>query len=648
MSPSVSRSLDCILYHQYLRGDSHSSNTSLDSLVDFQDPQILEQDDSSGDDEQRAYHWDLQATSKNLEPALSYISRKLNQENLSIALIVSDHSPFVIPVWPLPRKSQLILARIIRKACKKFDLRANWMTSLSVLSKRAISQVLDTYQPDSYIVRRSIIQHQVIFTEEGLTLLSIDHIYTFKQLMCTLSKPDWVSDHARQACLNSCVNLLHRIRGIYTGKPASQAYIARVYPEIPFYSEILDEVCCAYNSTYCTATIYDVASQPDIPAILADSPIDIAELPASRSSTPFPYYSQEPQQLEEQRNEDLVSPISNADLSTIGSWDAYSTTAVVSSAQLHKQLFSADSLSPRSVTYPIVRPPTSPPSAEYAAPSTPLPSSPPPRHPLHVHKRSLSPTTTLPPASPPPPYPPPRAPGHVGPRASHTRSTSLADRFPLPPPRAASRADSPLPPLLPSTIFTDEPESATTATADPQTFSPVPIVQQAPGQHKPLLRSPPRTPEPSDPQTITATADVSSAEGDEGFVDAAVPEWEGHYEEEEDEEEEDEDEDEEEPADEDYDDDEEEDIDDETRHTLFSLGLSIKDAAAAPSSAPRDRKSSWDEILQSPAAYIESWSSGVIQESESGDGGVWGGFDAVGKRKGEGEGDGDGNLVRCF
>lgn len=212
-------------------------------------------------------NWDLPATCTSDIPAYQYISSKLHQRELSVALIISAQEPYVIPVWPLPRKSQVILAQIIRKAVKKFNLPPSWLTALAAASNKSLPKIFETHQPDSYVVRRSIVQHEVVFSEEGLTLLTIDHVHTFKQLLCTLSKKDWVP-HAREVCLSSCVHLLHRINEIYTDPQVSGGYLKRVYKELAYKKESWQEVTSAYNVNYCTASIKDLTTlEPDFTAL---------------------------------------------------------------------------------------------------------------------------------------------------------------------------------------------------------------------------------------------------------------------------------------------------------------------------------------------------------------------------------------------
>jgi len=309
-----------------------------------------------------SFSWDLQTTCRPTLPAFQYISRKLAERELSVALIISEHEPFVIPVWPVARKVQFILAKVVRKACARYDLSPSWLTALAAHShKRDLPRVFDQYRPDSYPVRRSIVQNEVIFSEEGLTLLSIDHIYTFKQLLCTLSKKDWVP-HAREVCLSSCVHLLHRINEVYTDPKVSRGYIARVYKNIDYHRGSWEEVNSAYSLNYCSASIKDVTMlEPDYTA-LSDIALNWEHDSNSPEATELPDTSTPRQRSS---SEDFISPIATVDLSTLGSWS--------------KELLPSDDIiSPLTLTYPGIKPPSSVPESPLKyrttwSPAIPLP-----------------------------------------------------------------------------------------------------------------------------------------------------------------------------------------------------------------------------------------------------------------------------------
>ena len=287
-----------------------------------------------------SFHWDLRSACRPMLPAFQYISHKLSLHQLSVALIISEHEPYLIPVWPLPRKSQLILAKIVRKACKKFALRPSWLTAAASVSNKNLPKIFEAYQPDSYIVRRSIVQNDIIFSDEGLTLLSMDNIYTFKQLLCTLSKSDWVA-YSRDSCLSSCVHLLQRINEVYTDPKLSKEYLARVYSEVEFKQEAFEEVTCAFSTNYCTASIRDVTMlEPDYTALTGNA-LDWEsddEEGAVAAELPDTSITADPSS-----DSDLISSLATVDLSTLDSWETEAPPP-------------ADTMSPsKRVKYPPIR-----------------------------------------------------------------------------------------------------------------------------------------------------------------------------------------------------------------------------------------------------------------------------------------------------
>lgn len=116
-------------------------------------------------------------------------------------------------------------------------------------AKQNAKEIFGAQSPESYLVRRSLIQHEIIFGGEGLTLLTIDHVYTFKHLLRVLSINNSVFP-SRSLYLSSCTELLHRINTIYTGHKPFKGYFFRVYDDIAIDRETLDEVYDAYNTKY--------------------------------------------------------------------------------------------------------------------------------------------------------------------------------------------------------------------------------------------------------------------------------------------------------------------------------------------------------------------------------------------------------------
>ena len=329
----LSPCLDNLLYHQYLKGDTQSldDESTLSNAATCQAPRPSRQ--------QSHFHWDLQSTCKHMIPAFNYISHNLAEQGLQVALIISEHGPYLIPVWHLPRKSQIAFTRIVRRACARYKIVPGWMTAIaSVSSKKDLHKIFEAYKPDAYLIRRSILQNQIIYTTEGLTLLSIDHVYTLKQLLCTLSKKQWIS-YSRQVCLSSCAHLLHRINTIYKGTKFSKGYMNRVYKEIPLKEAALDEVMTEYNLSFSAASIRDVPSELNFG--------DFSNEKRGQGLAGSVTESQDSCLTRDERSNQLVSPLADVDLTTLDSWEPETTKVKI--------------VSPVTVSYPSICPPSIPP-----------------------------------------------------------------------------------------------------------------------------------------------------------------------------------------------------------------------------------------------------------------------------------------------
>lgn len=242
------------------------------------------------------HHWDTQATFIPMFPALRYISRKLIARKLYIALIVTDYGQNIMPAWPIPRSSQIIFTKIVTKACQKFRFGASWMNTLaSTAGKRGSSKnVFDISRFDPYLIHRSLVQHEVIFGSEGLTLLSVDHIYTFKHFVGVLSRINWVP-LSRVVCLTACIELLHRINSVYTGQKPLKGYFLRIYKDIEINADTLAEICKEYDAKHGSKLDSQAAESPpkDIDAselnpipLRTDSPTIAEEFPIPQTKSP--------------------------------------------------------------------------------------------------------------------------------------------------------------------------------------------------------------------------------------------------------------------------------------------------------------------------------------------------------------------------
>lgn len=193
------------------------------------------------------FNFDSESVTASIIPALDYISSKLQQRMMHVTLLVGRGKPYptgkpsdlmVIPITPLDSQLWKILYRTIEKGARKFSLSQSWTD--------ALSRSQHERHANEYLVQQSIMQNEVIFSSEGLTLLNMDRIYTFKRRLCILS----YRDHAPDSYVASCVELLHRTIADFQGRPFSKAFFHRVYEQLDVNDALLSEVADAYKAKY--------------------------------------------------------------------------------------------------------------------------------------------------------------------------------------------------------------------------------------------------------------------------------------------------------------------------------------------------------------------------------------------------------------
>lgn len=198
-------------------------------------------------------HGDSDAITASIIPALEYISSKLQQKHLHVTLLVGRGAPFpsspssnqmmVIPVASLDESDRNLLHRVISKAARKFGLGSGWADALSQSQYERHAQL--------YLIQQSIRQNEVLFSDEGLTLLSMDRIYTFKRRLCILSHQySSMSDADAEPYIASCVQLLHRTIADFQGRPFSKAFFHRIYEQLNVHDDLLAQVGRAYQAEH--------------------------------------------------------------------------------------------------------------------------------------------------------------------------------------------------------------------------------------------------------------------------------------------------------------------------------------------------------------------------------------------------------------
>ncbi|KAL4889185.1 hypothetical protein BDV59DRAFT_187073 [Aspergillus ambiguus] len=213
-----------------------------------------------------SFNFDSETLPPSILPALEYISSKLQQKMMHVTLLVGRGKPYptgqpsdlmVIPVTPLDAPGTRTLFRAVAKGAAKFSLGQSWTDAL------ARSQYERT--ANEYLMHQSILQNEVVFSREGLTLLNVDRIYTFKRRLCILSHCASAPDDTYIA---SCVQLLHRTIQDFQGRPFSKAFFHRVYEQLDVRDNLLARVAAAYKKEFAGAEGIVMPAVPPAAAVV--------------------------------------------------------------------------------------------------------------------------------------------------------------------------------------------------------------------------------------------------------------------------------------------------------------------------------------------------------------------------------------------
>jgi len=134
-------------------------------------------------------------------------------------------------------KAEKILRSSIQKAEKKFNIGSGWLSSQSMTTEITCPNTND-------LIRRSLVQNNILFSSEGLTLLSLDHVYTFKCLLHTYSRSRSSAD------LATAVDELRRLVLNNNGRKITKTYLSRTYEWVKVSLAALIEVNKGYKATH--------------------------------------------------------------------------------------------------------------------------------------------------------------------------------------------------------------------------------------------------------------------------------------------------------------------------------------------------------------------------------------------------------------
>ncbi|KAI9167391.1 hypothetical protein HJFPF1_03518 [Paramyrothecium foliicola] len=136
---------------------------------------------------------------------------------------------------PLPEKAEKALKDALEKADKKFSIGSQWLSPAVSPGSCGLSNQL---------IRSSIIQNEPLYSSEGLTLLSLDRLYSVKSALSSYSK---TRSHTR---LEDAVDELRRYILANNGKKATKADLLRSYDWLNVKTSALLELDRMYRRAY--------------------------------------------------------------------------------------------------------------------------------------------------------------------------------------------------------------------------------------------------------------------------------------------------------------------------------------------------------------------------------------------------------------
>ncbi|KAM3073712.1 hypothetical protein ACMFMG_004403 [Clarireedia jacksonii] len=138
----------------------------------------------------------------------------------------------------LTPRAERILRRTISLAESKFPhIGSGWLSTSSLSTPIACPSTQD-------LIRRSLTQKSLVYTSEGLSLYSLDFVYTFKQALHTYSRTLSAVD------LSAAVDELRRLVLVQNGRRVTKGYLVRCYEWMGISLSALVDVDEAYKNLY--------------------------------------------------------------------------------------------------------------------------------------------------------------------------------------------------------------------------------------------------------------------------------------------------------------------------------------------------------------------------------------------------------------
>jgi hypothetical protein len=131
----------------------------------------------------------------------------------------------------------LVTSNVFSRTQTNIPPRSGWLSPKSLTSTSNCPLTRD-------LITRSLTQNETLFSSEGLTLLSLDHIYTFKCHLHTYSRTLSPSD------LTQAVDELRRLVLAQNGQRTTKGYLMRAYEWLGVSLSALVDVNEGYKTAY--------------------------------------------------------------------------------------------------------------------------------------------------------------------------------------------------------------------------------------------------------------------------------------------------------------------------------------------------------------------------------------------------------------
>ncbi|EOO00644.1 hypothetical protein UCRPA7_3842 [Phaeoacremonium minimum UCRPA7] len=186
-----------------------------------------------------------------------------------------------------------VLSQVMERAQKKFRIGLDWLPA-------PVSAT--TYGLSPYLIHRSIVQNEVLFSSEGLTLLSLDHLYTFKSALASYTS---TSSAFR---LEDAVDELRRYVLSNGRRKLQKSLLLRSYEWLRVNDAALSDVSRMYRRAY-GGPEKDSGLENDVDIVVKPKPMSPKPLPEEPLGSDKEGDVTDFEEDDEDDTEDVITPV---------------------------------------------------------------------------------------------------------------------------------------------------------------------------------------------------------------------------------------------------------------------------------------------------------------------------------------------------